>query len=86
MPSVMGRKTVAKKKLWPKNEEFVKAWQAAESPAAAAKVLGVSPANASIQASYLRRQGVPLQKFHAPGRARADWSALAALAKKLAKA
>jgi predicted ArsR family transcriptional regulator len=69
---------------WTDAEAFVKAWQQAENLDAAAKKLGVEPTRASIQATYLRKRGVPLRKFAPPGRPTKDYEALKALARKLA--
>jgi biotin operon repressor len=44
-------------------EEFVKAWQTAVSVNEVADRLGISKLGASVKASHLRKEGVPLKKF-----------------------
>ena len=45
------------------NEDFVTAWQAADSAEEATEKLG---ANAANRAARLRKKGVPLKRFAAP--------------------
>ena len=61
-------------------EEFVKAWQGAESATAAAKAMGMSPRSATGRAVWLRKKGVPLKKM-GRGQDRLDIKALIKLAK-----
>jgi hypothetical protein len=44
-------------------EEFIKAWQTADSVVEVAHVMGMSKLGASVKASHLRKAGVPLKKF-----------------------
>ena len=44
-------------------EEFVRAWQTAESVTEVADRLSMSKLGASVKASHLRKAGVPLKKF-----------------------
>jgi biotin operon repressor len=43
--------------------EFVKAWQSADNVNEVADKLGMSKLGASVKASHLRKEGVPLKKF-----------------------
>ena len=42
---------------------FVRVWQASSSPAAAARILGIAPESARVQACRLRKAGVRLKRF-----------------------
>ncbi|MDY3557592.1 hypothetical protein R5W23_000119 [Gemmata sp. JC673] len=47
----------------PSTDEFVRVWEAASSVASAAAELGITPQNAHLRASYIRRSGIPLKMF-----------------------
>lgn len=44
-------------------EEFVRAWQKAESPAAVSRMTGISLQGVASRAMALRKRGVPLKKM-----------------------
>ena len=63
------------------NEDFVRAWQSAETLAEAAKRARVDPRAASLRAFYMRKKGVPLKLFK-PSSAPIDIEGLAKIARK----
>ena len=71
------------------DEEFVRIWQGASSPAEVAEACQIEKQSAQSRAMMLRRLGVPLKKFShlsgRPRRSKKDVGALKALAESLAK-
>ena len=53
-------------------EEFIKAWEKAESAQAVADKLGIGKATAQQRATNYRRKGIPLKKFERPKMASLD--------------
>ena len=65
----------AKRRLSP--EDFVRAWQQAESPLEVALATGLTVQQACARATAYRRRGVPLQRFSRSP----NWDALAEIAR-----
>lgn len=63
------------------HEEFVRAWQHAETLEEVAQEFGITPKLAGIRAACMRKKGVPLKQMAA--KPRVDWARLAALAEEL---
>lgn len=61
-------------------EKFIRVWQSSTSNKQAAATLGMSRSVCTQRAYYLRKKGIPLQKFPALMPARLDYRALAKLA------
>ncbi len=61
-------------------QDFVTAWQRSHSAKEVAEKLGLTVAGASVRATKLRKNGVPLKKFVTR---RVDYEALARLAASL---
>lgn len=75
---------MANKRKWVSAEEFVRAWQRAESQDALAQTLGTTVFYVRTRGCLLRKRGVPLKTFPRScrgGRAPLDIKALVRIAK-----